>query len=173
MLVSNFWNYKAFIESRDINGGGGSWNIIDIGVLGLNGTNLRFQLMRTDVYAYNYVVLPYLGIKSGLSVIVGTGTTEPTVSDYSLTTDVTSTFTNRTLSYNTGSDGSSVKTILTWAGVNATSDPITLNEYGITKAINTSPSTTTPALIMHELFPEPIIVPAGSGITIPIEWTEQ
>lgn len=172
MLVSNFWNYKAFIESRSIDGGG-SWNKIDIGVLGLDHTNLQFQLMKTDTYGYNYGVLGYLGIKSGLGVIVGTGTTEPTVSDYSLTTDVTTTFINRTLSYNTGSDGSSVKTILTWAGVNPTSDPITLTEYGITKAINTGSQSTTPALIMHELFPEPIVVPAGSGITIPIEWTEQ
>lgn len=172
MLVSNFWNYKAFIESRDINGGN-EWRKIDIGILGLDGANVQFQLMRTDVYGYNYPVMAYLGVKSGLGVIVGTGTTEPTVSDYSLTTDVTATFINRTLSYNTGSDGSSVKTILTWAGVNPTSDPITLTEYGITKAINFGNQATTPALIMHELFPEPIVVPAGSGITIPIEWTEQ
>ena len=172
MLVSNFWNYKAFIESRDINGGN-EWRKIDIGILGLDGANVRFQLMKTDTYGYNYPVMAYLGVKSGLGVIVGTGTTEPTVSDYSLTTDVTTTFINRTLSYNTGSDGSSVKTILTWAGVNPTSDPITLTEYGITKAINFGNNATTPALIMHELFPEPIVVPAGSGITIPIEWTEQ
>lgn len=172
MLVSNFWNYKAFIECRSIDGGS-SWNKIDIGILGLDGATLQFQLMKTDTYGYNYPVMGYLGVKSGLGVIVGTGTTEPIVSNYSLTTDVTSTFINRTLSYNTGSDGSSIKTILTWAGVNPTSDPITLTEYGITKAINTSNSSTTPALIMHELFPEPIVVPAGSGITIPIEWTEQ
>ena len=172
MLVSNFWNYKAFIESRNIDGGS-SWNKADIGVFGLDGTNLLFQLMKTDTYGYNYSVMAYLGIKSGLGFVVGTGVTEPTVSDYSLTTDVTSTFTNRTFSCNTGSDGSSVKTILTWTGVNATSDPISLTEYGITKAINTGNASTTPALIMHELFPEPIVVPAGSGITIPIEWTEQ
>jgi len=172
MLTNNFWNYKVFIESQNICNGI-EWTSTDIGLKGLDGNTVLFLLQRSDSAAQYYHVYSTLGIKSGLGILIGTGITDPLINDYALNSDVTSSFINRNISGVTGADGASVKTVLTFTGTNNTGSSITITEYGITKAVNSSNNSTTPVLIMHELFDEPIVVPAGSSITIPIEWTEQ
>ena len=171
MFTTNYWNYKAFIESQSITNGG-EWTKVDIGLKGLSGSTVLFQKNRSDSAAQYYAVYGTLGIRSGLNVVVGTGIANPDISDYALGSDVTSSFSNTTISSNTGVDGASVKTVITLTGVNATDSPITITEYGITKAINSANSSTTPVLIIHELLPEPLVVPAGSSFSLPIEWAE-
>lgn len=173
MLVNNYWNFVSYFASHGINSGG-EWVKINVGVKGLDGTTVQIQLARGDVQFNYYGGDAYIGARSGLGLRIGTGTTDPVITDYCLTTDVTSSFSSTSVSSITGADGASIKTVLTFTGVNTSGADITLTEYGIIKAVpSSSAGSTTPVLWMHELFSEPIVVPAGSSITIPIEWTEQ
>lgn len=108
MLTFNYWTYKAFIESRSVYGVD-YWTWTDIGLKGLTGEVVKFQLTKVDTYIYNYSVISYLGMRSALGIVVGTGTSDPTISDYALTSDVTNSFINRTCYYTTGADEASVK----------------------------------------------------------------
>lgn len=172
MLTSNYWNYLGYFSSHAINSGG-SWSKVDIGLVGLDGTTVQVQLARIDVRFDYYGNDQYIGTRSGLGVVIGTGNTTPEFTDYALTTDVTSSFSNLSSSTSNGADGASLKTIITFTGTNTSGSDITLTEYGITKVVPSGTNgNTTPVLWMHELFLEPIVVPAGSSVTIPIEWTE-
>lgn len=172
MLTSNYWNYRAFIESQYI-GSGSNWDKVEIGLKGLTGDTVLFQKTRTDSAMYNYAnVLGYCGVRSGLNIVVGTGSTDPLVSDYALESDVTTSFISRVTSCSTGAVDAGIKTVLILSGVNNTDSTITITEYGITKAIVTANSSTTPVLFLRDILSEPIVVPPGGGFTLPIEWVE-
>lgn len=171
MFTTNYWNYKAFIESQNITNGE-AWTKVDLGLKGLDNATVLFQKNRSDSAAQYYAVYSTLGIRSGLGVIVGVGTTAPTIGDYALGSDVTHLFINTSISNITGVDGEAgIKTVLTFKGTNNSSD-LTITEYGITKAINSGNSSTTPVLILHELLPDPIVVESGHSFVLPIEWKE-
>ena len=171
MRTTNYWTYKMFIESRSIYGDA-VWRKVDIGLKGLTGNAVEFQLMKNDTYIYNYPVVSYCGMRSALGMLVGTGSTEPSIDDHALGSDVTSSFANLTCSYTTGADNASVKTVITLSGTNNTGSPITITEYGITKGIPSGNNATTPVLFIHELLPEPVVVKPGCQFTLPIEWVE-
>lgn len=172
MFTTNYWNYKVFIESQNITNGA-DWTKVDIGLKGLDGNTVLFQKNRSDSAAQYYYASGTLGIRSGLGVVVGTGIATPAIGDYTLGSDVTSSLINTAVSSTTGVDGEAgIKTVLTFTGTNNTGSTITITEYGITKAINSSNQSTTPVLIMHMLLPEPIEVESGHSFTLPIEWSE-
>ena len=172
MFTSNYWNYKVFVESQSITNGS-EWTKIDLGLKGLDGNTVLFLKNRQDSAAQYYYVYGTLGIRSGLGVVVGTGIAAPAIGDYAMGSDVTSSLSNTAVSSTTGVDGEAgIKTVITFTGTNNTGSPITITEYGITKAINTGSQNTTPVLIIHMLLPEPIEVESGHGFTLPIEWSE-
>lgn len=171
MFTSNYWNYKVFIESRSI-GNGVEWTRTDIGLKGLDGNTVLFLLQRSDSAAQYYYVYGTLGIRSGLGIVVGTGTSDPDITDYALSTDITSSLINTSVSSSTGIDGAGIKTVLSFTGTNNTGSDITITEYGITKAVNIGNSVTTPVLITHELLSNPLVVPTGSSFVLSVEWKD-
>lgn len=160
-----------FIESQSVYGTD-YWTWVDIGLKGLNGAVVQIQKNRTDLAGSYYPVISYLGMRSALGVVVGTGSTEPSIDDHALGSDVTSSFINLVCSYTTGADNASVKTVITLSGTNNTGSPITITEYGITKGVPSGNTVTTPVLFIHELLPEPVVVKPGHQFTLPIEWVE-
>lgn len=170
MFTTNYWTYKSYIESQNIDGGSSAWRWVDIGLKGLDGSVVKFQQYRSDVMAYYYSVIAYCGVRSALNIVVGTGTTDPSMDDYALGADVTNSFINRTCSYITGPNNATVKTVITSSGTNNTGSPITITEYGITKGVPTGNQVTTPVLFFHELLPDPIVVQPGCQFILPIEW---
>lgn len=172
MFTTNYWTYKSYIESQNIDGGGAAWRWIDIGLKGLNGATVQFQQYRSDVMAYNYGVIAYCGVRSALSIVVGTGTSAPSMDDYALGSDVTSSFSNMACSYTTGANDATVKTVITLTGTNSTGSPITITEYGVTKGVPSGNQVTTPVLFIHDILPAPIVVLPKCGFTLTIEWVD-
>ena len=118
---------------------------------------------------------------NGLVLKVGTGTTDPAITDYSIETDVTSSFssvsTNTTYSVN--EDNHFVCTI-TWTGTNTSGADITITEVGGVVSCADLSSTTDPSntnttlrsvLMFRQILVTPVVVSAGNtaSITIQIE----
>lgn len=117
----------------------------------------------------------------GMSARVGTGITPSAPDDYSLETDVTSSFSATTSAINqtTNEEGHFVITA-TWTGTNTGTDDLTITEIGLIKKLGdktdnttTSPTSSNPVLrdvlIARHLLATPVLVPAGQGTTINVQ----
>jgi hypothetical protein len=116
---------------------------------------------------------------NNLNFVVGTGTTEPTVNDFQLENDVTSSFSNCTIAKTIDQVGNTYTNELTFLcmGKNNTNADITLNEIGIYRSILFTNSfyqdnVWANMLFIRHLFDEPLTVPPNETFKITLVWKE-
>lgn len=143
-------------------------------------------------YLYRYTSQSYQGMSPtyenyifqmkspfyGLAMRLGTGTTTPSIVDYHLENDITSSFSSRANSITRDwIDGKGLVIGIVATGTNSSSDPITINEIGISKNMYFSSgnsSTSYPRvctfLFTRDVLEEPITVQPGSNFRIDYNW---
>jgi len=184
MLTNNYYKMKGFFDSHTNRCDGfsrASISVIDTS--GTTYTNLSYASNNNESYAAganaNYCMKMYL------VPYLGTGDTEPSVYDYALNTDVTSSISNLSMSITSTGEDDKISTILLITGVNNTSESITIKEIGIAKKVSRiydnnsgayDPAIDSSAphiLLDHTLLENPVTVAPGSNLSLTLEWIEQ
>ena len=176
MVLNNYWNLMAGMANivptfdRSVTQQMGVRNMVNGGQISVTvGWPTSFpDVLPTMCQNWNP--------RANLSAVFGSGTTEPSASDWRLTSDTTSNFSNINVTVNTSSDGPSISTVVTISATNISGDTITITEVGITKAIEMASSGAEPILIaslmVHHLLEEPKIVPNSESFNLTLSWEE-
>jgi hypothetical protein len=174
MILNNYWNWKSYIEKNPMgNSGNTSTNI---GLINTSGTSAQFgNGSANNGYMSTHIGLLYnWAIKRALSAVVGSSDTAVQATDYNLGNDITSSFSNVSVTTSTTADGNSEKTIVTVSGANSTGSAIIIKEMGITAFAYSTQGTgsgNTVLLIRHVL-DTPLTVANGQTFTLTLTWTE-
>ena len=176
MILNNYWNLMAGMAGitpsfdRTANQ--------QIGVRNMTNGN---EIDVTVGWPTNFAdVLPTMcqnwNPRANLSAVFGTGTTEPSATDYCLASNTMSNFSNINVTVNTSADGASISTVVTISATNTSGSAITITEVGITKAIEAASSGTEPVLIdslmVRHLLDTPKTVANNESFTLTLEWLE-
>ena len=102
---------------------------------------------------------------------LGTGTAEPSASDYALNNDVTSSFSGVTTAKQYTYTSTGMEVIYTITGLNNSNSAITLTEIGFSKAIYSSVTASDTILMVHQLLTTPITVEAGDSFSVVVKLT--
>ena len=176
MVLNNYWNLMAGMAGITPSFSGtvtqqiGVRNMVDGGQISVTvGWNASWpDVLPTMCQNWNP--------RSNLSAVFGSGTTEPSASDWRLTSDTTSNFSNINVTVNTSAEGPSISTVVTISATNISGDTITITEVGITKAIERASGGTESILIdslmVHHLLEEPKTVQNSESFTLTLEWLE-
>lgn len=176
MILNNYYNMIGGLAN--ISPSFGDTRNTDIGIKNLSGNTINV----TTGWSTSFPgVLPTMvqnwSPKARLSIKVGSGTTEPDASDYSLENDITNSISNFNYSTITSADGGKLSTVITITGSNSTGSPITITEIGVIKAVEKANSGTTPdtdyTLIIRHLLETPKVIANGEGFSLTFEWVEQ
>lgn len=186
MFVKAFWELLRNVSIHDAinNTTGLTQTMMATGIKNLSGGDVLYLVSTQTQNTISYGSYGGAGpaaqnanfcLLKGLTALVGSGSTAPTYDDYRLSNDKTSSFstTSTTTSFATNAAGKLEMTV-TWVGTNSSSSSITINEFGLKKKIyrsytnsgDTSNIDSMEVLIAHELLDIPVVVPAGSGVTI-------
>lgn len=174
MLLNNYFNYRAYIDSHYPEYGS---NISkDIGIKNMSNSPLNFYYQGASngyLYLYSELLYNWCGkMPSRMSARVGEGTADPTPGDYELDSDITTLIGGVTLVVSTGANVNSEKSVLIITGTNRDSSTRVITEFGICRTLATAQSLTDTTLFVHEKLTEPITVQPGASFTITYEWTE-
>jgi hypothetical protein len=176
MILNNYWNLMAGMAGitpsfdRTANQ--------QIGVRNMTNGN---EIDVTVGWPTNFAdVLPTMcqnwNPRANLSAVFGSGTTEPSATDYCLEDDWTASFSNVDVTVNTSADSASISTVVTISARNTSGRTITITEVGITKAIEMASSGTEPVLIdslmVRHLLDTPKTVADNESFTLTLEWLE-
>ena len=190
MFLRNFWELWRTATQLNVAATSDSNNLVatQTSMKALDGTSLeyvgaggysRYTTSGTYGGTGRPVGVAYWHPFGDWTALVGTGTSNPDASDYSLETDCTSSFTGVSTSVNisVNENGRFIVT-LTWSGTNMSGSDITISEIGAKKLIYYSASSTinctatVPSkgcLMIRHLLTTPITVAAGSGTTITVQ----
>ena len=112
--------------------------------------------------------------RANLSIVLGKGNTAPTLADYCLEDDATSSL-NLSCVVSTGADGDSIKTVFMVSGTNTAGSEITISEFGVVKSCllysNSYMYQSKPFLYARELLKTPKVVGVGQPFTLTFEWS--
>ena len=153
-------------------------NKIDIGLIQEDGTTAYVTTGSSGYASYITPIAPNYSLYYGLTVKVGSGTTEPTIDDYCMTSNETSNFTQYTVTSSTSVENASVVISFAVSGVNNTGSAITISEIGIYKSFlyksanDTSNVFYQPTMLVHNLLDDIITVQPGSSFQFLYKWTE-
>lgn len=177
MILNNYWNYKTYMDKT-----GTSWYTgtgFVPGLYNMSGQTEQIVLgpnQRGTIDNF-YPVVENRATRMKLVGYVGSSATTPTGTDYALSTDITSSFSNVQLTTSVSSDGDLERTTFVLTGDNATGSAITIREIGIAKLMHIAfpyegEEYLSPFLMIHHVLQDPEVIPAGEGFTIPYEWIE-
>lgn len=176
MILNNYWNLMAGMAGitpgfdRTVNQQIGVRNMTNGDEIGVTvGWPTNFPgVLSTMCQNWNP--------RANLSAVFGSGTTEPSATDYQLASDTTANFSNINVTINTSADGASISTVVTISGTNVSGDSITITEVGIAKAIESANGGTEPALtdslMVRHLLDTPKTVANNESFTLTLEWLE-
>ena len=166
MILTNYWKWLDGVNTYASE----TATARSLGIKNLSGTTVNLLTGPggdSNLYAPRNSSFPY-----NLFVRVGTGTGEPTSSDYALGTDVTSSMTGMSFSCATTSNDSLKRTI-TCSGSNSTSSAITITEVGIGKSIYPANSSSMEDVLFAIVkLDTPVTVPGNGNFSITFDWTE-
>lgn len=176
MILNNYWNLMAGMAGitpnfdRDVNQQIGVRDMINGSEIGVTvGWLTQFP-----------AVLPTMcqnwNPRANLSAVFGSGTTEPSATDYRLASDTTANFSNINVTTNTSADGASISTVVTISATNTSGSAITITEVGITKSIESANNGNEPvptnSLMVRHLLDTPKTVANNESFTLTLEWLE-
>lgn len=170
MVVNNWLNYKLYMSSHAATN---THLITDIGCVDFyNNTATVWVCINNSSYltyvGRNFAIYTYMG------AVVGTGTDTPTIEDYCLGNDVTSSFTGFECTQTSSIHDGVVTNTYVIKGTNATSSTITLTEVGIYKKLwnENGEDRYNSVLMIRELLPSPLEVQSGQQFTITLVWQD-
>lgn len=172
MILNNWWNYKKGLANST--GFWNSWNYQSPGLYDTSGNTTVMCIDATWNSSYCTMGHNNFSTRAYMHFAVGDGDTPPTSEDYALDNDITSSFSNVTIS-SVSTTATSENTTITYiiTGTNSTSDTLTIREIGYVKDIYYSQSfNTVPVLMAREVLDEPIVVEPNQTFTINFTWTE-
>lgn len=178
MFTRNLWEIFRINSITQLYNGGTPGS--SCAIKAVDGTDLGFIYngQRSSAAGDGGTAMRAVGnILYGMGARVGTGSSEPTADDYSLETEVTSSFTSTSTSvtFTTNENGHFVIDV-TWTGTNTSGSDLTITELGLVKSFGKldSASATTPSsfalvLLARHLLGTPVTVPAGQGTAIHVQ----
>ena len=177
MLTNNYWNLIAgmsnmtFVWSNDLDA------MEDIGLTDTDGNTLLINPHTTNDYGSSADIVANWCSRSKISAIIGSGDTAPDATDYCLESDITSSFSNYSVSTVTSGDGTRVSTVMIISGTNGTSSALTIHEIGVVKEITTTTNNNynhikKNMLIVRHVLSSPRTVQPGESFIQPYEWVE-
>jgi len=173
MLLSNYWLIKEYCDRvvpYDTAYG------VNLGAKTIDGETNYDVYVSTGAgsgSSFDALCGPTRCLKNNLTARLGSGTTTETVGDYCLDTDITSSFTNVSVSKTTSVNGGSIVTVITITATNTTSADLTINEVGLGKDIYiNSTKDTRYFLLLRTVLDDAVTVPSNQTATITISWTE-
>lgn len=177
MILTNYRLWRAITTTTLLKSGNQTPNPNEIDLSGMRayGNSASRYKMPISTYYGGQGTFENWSLNLNLSSHIGNGTTEPTDTDYVLSSDKTTQFSNISRSFNAMADGNSFKLVHTITGTNASNNTITISEIGITKNIYVTgyPSNVfVEFLFVRSLLNEPIDVQPGRGVSITVEWVE-
>ena len=190
MLTSNYWALKGYADTNSFpTGSQYPPSTLDLN-LGMARYNYDYQTRSAAIFSFilyssnnrfdNHIASGYhlqLVPKINSRLVLGSGTTAPTLDDYLLESPLDSSISNyvSTMVGNGITGGTS--TVYTATGTNSSGSTITINEIGIVKdgffpgsGMGVDSIST---LLLREVLTEGIEVPSGQGFSITFEWLEQ
>ena len=113
-------------------------------------------------------------VRSALSFRVGSGTTDPEIHDYTMETDVTSSFSNFKSDITVACSVGKIMLTSVLTGINTSGSSVTINEIGLFKTLYCSSigSVQKDIMLIHHKLDSPIVVAAGEGLDFPFQWIE-
>ena len=173
MVLDNYWQIKYASSQYSMWQPGGTGYFVDTSIKTLTGVDITRVQCSFSGYMNNiYNALKMYALRSNLMVRLGTGSTEPTSSDYALENDITSGIGSLRVTTGVGGDNGLVTNIVI-SGINTTESEIVIKELGIyINSAFTMDGTSYDVLLVRELLDEPLSVPAGKGFTLTFRWVE-
>lgn len=169
MVLNNYW--KAIQSLGRIYGSSGNFSSGMVNISGDSVPNLLTYVGGSSSAGLWQIRTNKMG------VLVGSGTTEPTAEDYRLENDVTSSFSNVSVSDSLNATENGLSQVFTVGGDNLSGDEITITEVGITKTYSgqneVSDSSTQVVLFARIVLDTPVVVPNNGSFQIPIQWLER
>ena len=161
MVLSNYWKWLNACNTINQS----SQTEVDVGMKSTSGGTA--PIVFDDSAIKNYL------IADSLAPAIGTGSNTYVKGDYALKDDITSNFSNLSISLNSNADDS-LSRIVTVQGLNNTAEAKTISEIGIVKTIYAYPnlSFSNSVLLAICQLSAPIVVEAGATFQITIQWTE-
>lgn len=182
MILNNYWNLKGYSQTHYIPQAPCSKITEDIGLKATDGSTATFlssAYSALTAYSANKVadISTNFSLLYGLTARLGTGLTDPTTSDYNLTTDITNSLSNYQVSVNSSGEDGVCKVTVSVSGTNSSNADITINEIGLFRDIITNHDnylefSYATIMLIHALLTTPITVPSGQGFTLTFEWGE-
>lgn len=173
MVLDNYWQIKYASSQYNMWQEGGYTYYVDTSIKTLTGVDIsRVQCSFSGTMNYIYNALKMYALRSNLMVRLGTGSTEPTSSDYALENDITSSIGSLHVTTGVGAENGLVTNIVV-SGINTTDSEIVITELGIyINSAFVSQGTAYDVLLVRELLEQPLAVPAGKGFTLVFRWVE-
>lgn len=173
ILLNNYWETLRVMDSA-INSGSSPDQLVSTTMRDTSGADLEYVFTR----GFNNSIKPYCDHLAcpfaHTSIIVGKGTSAPTVSDYQLESDITSLFSGISKSISRANRNGHFVVIITWTGVNNSGEDQTISEIGgfVKLAKGTSGSTSFTSkdvLIFRHVLAEPVVIPDGESNAFTME----
>lgn len=161
MVLSNYWKWlnacNTINQSATV--------AVDVGMKSTAGA--AATIMFADGSIKNYL------IADSLTPAIGAGSNTYVKGNYALKDDITSVFSNLSISLSSNADDS-LSRIITVQGLNNTAEAKTISEIGIVKTIYAAQNLSVykPVLLAICQLSAPIVVEAGATFQITIQWTE-
>ena len=161
MVLSNYWKWLNACNTINQS----DKTAVDVGMKSTAGA--AATIMFAGDAAKNYL------IADSLTPAIGAGSNTYVKGDYALKDDITSDFSNLSISLNSNADDS-LSRIVTVQGLNNAAEAKTISEIGIVKTIYAYPDASAykPVLMAICQLSAPIVVEAGATFQITIQWTE-
>ena len=173
MVLDNYWQLKYVSSQYHIWQAGVANYYVDTSIKTLTGDTIsRIQCSFSGYISGMDTTLKMYALRNNLRVRLGTGSTEPTSSDYALENDVTASIGSLNVTTSVNGDNGLVTNIVI-SGVNTTDSEIVIMELGIyINSAFVASGTLYDVLLVRELFQQPLAVPAGKGFTLVVKWVE-
>ena len=161
MVLSNYWKWQnacnTINQSDQIS--------VDVGMKSTAGDAATILFDGSSIK--NYL------IADSLTPAIGTGSNTYVKGDYALKDDITSSFSNLSISLSSNADDS-LSRIITVQGLNNASEAKTISEIGIVKTIYAAQNLSVykPVLLAICQLSAPVVVEADATFQITIQWTE-
>lgn len=161
MVLSNYWKWLNACNTINQS----DQTAVDVGMKNMAGGTAL--IVFDSAAAKNYL------IADSLTPAIGAGSNTYVKGDYALKDDITSSFSNLSISLNSNADDS-LSRIITVQGLNNAAEAKTISEIGIVKTIYPYPNLSfeNPVLLAICQLSAPIVVEAGATFQITIQWTE-
>lgn len=161
MVLSNYWKWLNACNTINQS----NQTSVDVGIKSTTGA--AATIMFADAAAKNYL------IADSLAPAIGAGSNTYVKGDYALKDDITSSFSNLSISLSSNADDS-LSRIVTVQGLNNTAESKTISEIGIVKEIYADSDLYpyNPVLLAICQLSAPIVVEASATFQITIQWTE-